>query len=261
MKNRNKAFTLIELLVVISIIALLVSILMPALNKAKEQAKNVLCLNNVRSLTVGYRMFNDENDDRGVTYNSNGKNNLWLDQIANKLGNIDEIRYCPSTRDNENLPTTGHVVGSAKEYWGWHDSTVEGYFLSFGSYGLNGWLYNDSDLWLTNWNTNRFGKGAGIKQGASVPVFFDCMWVDTWPESGDTVAANFDLMQDSDTWPDNMMCRIMIKRHNGNLPVSFADGHVETVSLRKMWSLRWHKNFKRTFEDKTRQGGDPIYQK
>ncbi len=61
-KNISKGFTLIELLVVISIIALLVSILMPALNKAKEQATSVVCLANIRSLSQAYYMYAMDND-------------------------------------------------------------------------------------------------------------------------------------------------------------------------------------------------------
>ncbi len=263
MKRQKKAFTLIELLVVISIIALLVSILMPALNRAKEQAKNVLCLTNVRSLSIGYQMFNDENDEKGVTYNSNGQNNLWLEQVAKKLSNIDEVRYCPSTRDNQVVATTGHIAGSAKEYWGWYDSSPEGSSISFGSYGLNGWLYNDSDLSgiTANWTKNKFGKGAGMKHTAEVPVFFDSVWIDAWPNHGDTVAADFDLDQTSQSLPNNMMCRLMVNRHSGNLPVSFVDGHIEEIALKRMWSLKWNKNFQRFHEDKTRQGGTPIYKK
>jgi len=59
---RKKAFTLIELLVVISIIALLISILMPALNKAKEQATGSVCLGNQKALVMGWLMYADDND-------------------------------------------------------------------------------------------------------------------------------------------------------------------------------------------------------
>jgi prepilin-type N-terminal cleavage/methylation domain-containing protein/prepilin-type processing-associated H-X9-DG protein len=65
MRKRN-GFTLIELLVVISIIALLIAILMPALNKAREQATGSVCLANQKSLQLGYIMYADENDDRIV---------------------------------------------------------------------------------------------------------------------------------------------------------------------------------------------------
>jgi len=60
----QNAFTLIELLVVISIIALLVAILMPALSKAKEQAKMALCSNNLHQLAIGVQTYNADNDDR-----------------------------------------------------------------------------------------------------------------------------------------------------------------------------------------------------
>ncbi len=58
----RKGFTLIELLVVIAIIALLMGILMPALQKVKEQAKGLHCVNNVRSLTMAWFMRQDDND-------------------------------------------------------------------------------------------------------------------------------------------------------------------------------------------------------
>ncbi len=61
-----RGFTLIELLVVISIIALLVSILMPALGKAKEQAAAVACLSNVHQLALGWVTYAGDNDDRLV---------------------------------------------------------------------------------------------------------------------------------------------------------------------------------------------------
>ncbi len=61
---RRKAFTLIELLVVISIIALLISILMPALNKAREQATGTICLSNQKTMTLAWIMYADGSDDR-----------------------------------------------------------------------------------------------------------------------------------------------------------------------------------------------------
>ena len=59
-------FTLIELLVVIAIIALLMAVLLPALNRAREGGKRAVCLNNVKQLNVSWTMYAESNDDRLV---------------------------------------------------------------------------------------------------------------------------------------------------------------------------------------------------
>lgn len=61
--NRSKGFTLVELLVVIAIIAILLSVLTPALRKAKEQAQIVLCKSNLKQYSLGMKMYLDDNKD------------------------------------------------------------------------------------------------------------------------------------------------------------------------------------------------------
>ena len=72
--EKRKAFTLIELLVVIAMIALLLSILMPALRAAKDQAKQTVCTGHVKGLVLAMMMYVDDYD--GKTHDS-PNNGLW----------------------------------------------------------------------------------------------------------------------------------------------------------------------------------------
>jgi prepilin-type N-terminal cleavage/methylation domain-containing protein len=73
---KYRAFTLIELLVVIAVIAILMAILMPALNRAREQGKRAYCLNNLRQLTLAWILYADDNGDKIVNADT-GRNDAW----------------------------------------------------------------------------------------------------------------------------------------------------------------------------------------
>ena len=74
--KKQKAFTLIELLVVIAIIALLMAILIPTLNPAREQGKRAVCLNSCKQLTLAWILYADDNDNRIV--NGQTGQNSWV---------------------------------------------------------------------------------------------------------------------------------------------------------------------------------------
>ncbi|OXU15534.1 type II secretion system protein G [Sedimentisphaera salicampi] len=83
MKNKyvklNSAFTLIELLVVISIIALLMAILMPALSQARQMAKTLVCESNIRGLNVAWHTYASDNDSKIPGANVyNPKEQEWI---------------------------------------------------------------------------------------------------------------------------------------------------------------------------------------
>ena len=127
----RKAFTLVELLVVISIIALLVAILMPALGQARNQAKQVYCLNNLRQMAITAINYSLNNDDYyplaqywatsgSVSYEYNwdftrvwqgGQSKIVAGLLWDGQETIQEIHRCPSYPGSDNMfgvPFTGY---------------------------------------------------------------------------------------------------------------------------------------------------------
>ncbi len=76
--KKNKAFTLVELLVVISIIALLLSVLMPSLSKARDQARAVVCLTNLKQWGLVWNLYTNSNNDRFIEGRFHGNQVSWL---------------------------------------------------------------------------------------------------------------------------------------------------------------------------------------
>ena len=139
-QNRRKGFTLIELLVVISVIALLLSILMPALGRVKEQGKKTVCSAHLHGLGLAYTAYLSDNDGKSYPAVNHG---LFEDMSTGEpLEPDDDYAYwgvayakytdgkrifrCPSQKRADDWPE-----------WGWGEP-YQKYFY-YCSYGLNGY--------------------------------------------------------------------------------------------------------------------------
>jgi prepilin-type N-terminal cleavage/methylation domain-containing protein len=90
-RKQKRGFTLIELLVVIAVIAVLMSILMPTLNRAREQGKRARCMGNLKNLTLLWIMYADDHDGRLPAGGTHG-DTCWVDHRGLPSFETDLIR-------------------------------------------------------------------------------------------------------------------------------------------------------------------------
>jgi prepilin-type N-terminal cleavage/methylation domain-containing protein len=266
LRSRNRrAFTLIELLVVIAIIAILASLLIPALAKAKHKAQQTQCINNARQISLGHKMFiSDEN--RMIPYNT--WPNLWMRILAERYNAINKVRICPVAREiaqseiNKVRMTPDYPAGRVNRPWV-VDGTGTNWFQ--GGFAMNGYFYQIDNPNPPNTDNDPYGdKASHFTTEASIAnpsltgVFGDGIWVDFWPSPIDLPARN---LMNGDGFAGGGLSRIAIPRHAAALgkaptnfnpkdrlpgvnPIAFADGRIEAVRLDNLWTrVVWHKNW------------------
>ena len=231
----KRAFTLIELLVVVSIIALLMGVLLPALMRAKELGKRMVCGNHVRCLGLANVVYSDESDGWYVPiiYRPEGSGSTsqigWpSNQLFRKLlgykakqGEGDSDWHAP-----KEFRCPSDLVGIQER-----PDRLYSNFLSYGA--------NITDWYYSSWYAFGYAghKNTTVPRPASKLFFSESNdWWFWW--KGANYVQGWDVLHQDTIMPyKDVGCDgPTLYRHNEGVNLAFYDGHVEYRKKEKVWS-------------------------